>query len=325
MAPDVERGPVKLSIVTPCYNEEANLPALHEAIRAVVASMPDVTDYEQIVIDNASTDRTAEVARELCAKDPHVKLIVNTRNFGHIRSPYHALLNATGDAVVAMASDFQDPPELIPQLLEAWRGGAKVVMCIKRSTSESLVLGAVRKLYYHLIGRFSDVELPKNFTGFGLYDREVIDTLRRIDDPYPYFRGLIADLGYPAARIPFDQPARRRGITKNNFYTLYDLAMLGITNHSKVPLRVATMAGFLLSGLSLLVALAYLVAKLVWWDRFEFGLAPLIVSLFFFSSVQLFFIGIVGEYVGAIHTQVMKRPLVIERERVNFDRDDRSP
>lgn len=309
---------MKLSIVTPCFNEEDNVIALCEAIRDVVATIEGVDDYEQIIIDNASTDRTVAKAKEICAVDRHVKLIVNTRNFGHIRSPYHALLQATGDAVVGMASDFQDPPSMLPALVARWRDGAKVVMCVKNSSEEMSLMFAVRSAYYRTVRRLSDVELTENFTGFGLYDKEVIDHLRHIGEPYPYFRGLVAELGYPPAKIGFDQPRRARGITKNNFYTLYDLAMLGITNHSKVPLRIATMTGFVLGGLSLLVAVGYLVAKLVFWDRFEFGLAPLIISLFFFSSVQLFFIGIVGEYVGSIHTQVHRRPLVVEKERINF-------
>lgn len=310
---------MRLSVVTACFNEEDNVVELHAAIAALMAQIPGIDDYEHIYIDNASTDRTVELVKSICARDRRVKLIVNNRNFGHIRSPYHAVLQATGDAVIAMASDFQDPPELIPKLVAHWQQGFKVVLCIKAGTRESAVMATVRSAYYQLIARWSEIELTKNFTGFGLYDREVIDCLRRINDPYPYFRGLISDLGFPAAKVEFHQPTRKRGITKNNFYTLYDLAMLGITNHSKVPLRLATMSGFLLSAASFLLALGYLVAKLVWWNRFEFGLAPLIISLFFFASVQLFFIGIVGEYVGAIHTQVLKRPLVIERERVNFD------
>jgi glycosyltransferase involved in cell wall biosynthesis len=312
---------VKLSVITPCYNEEANVLPLYEAVRAEIAKLPEVEDYEHIYIDNASTDATVALVKTLCAKDRRVKLIVNNRNFGHIRSPYHALLQASGDAVVAMASDFQDPPSLIPDLFDRWKSGSKVVMCVKEQSRESAAMFVIRSLYYRLIGRLADIELTKNFTGFGLYDREVIECLRRIDDPYPYFRGLVADLGFPSAKVPFVQPTRKRGVTKNNFYTLYDLAMLGITNHSKVPLRLATMAGFAIAMLSFLVACGYMVAKLLFWDRFEFGFAPLIIGLFFFSSVQLFFIGIVGEYVGAIHTQVLKRPLVFERERVNFEMD----
>lgn len=309
---------MKLSVVTPCYNEEENARPLYEAIKAIVATIPGVDSYEQIYIDNCSTDGTRAVLRELAAADQNVKVIFNTRNFGHIRSPYYAMLQATGDAVVCMASDFQDPPSLIPTLVEKWRAGNKAVLCVKNTSKETFAMFFVRRMYYEVMNRLSDVPLIKNATGFGLYDQVIVEQLRRIDDPYPYFRGMVADLGYQIATIPFAQPLRTRGITKNNFYILYDLAMLGITNHSKVPLRLATMSGFLLALMSIGVALLYLIRKLLYWQTFELGLAPLTVGLFFFSSVQLIFIGILGEYLGSIHTQVMKRPLVIEAERLNF-------
>jgi len=308
-----------ISVVTPCYNEEENVTELVKQIREIFASRLPTYDYEHILIDNASSDGTVKLLRKLCAEDPRVKVIVNTRNFGHIRSPYHGLLQGSGDAVIIMASDFQDPIDLIPQFIAKWEAGFKVVKAVKTESSESPAMFAIRKLYYHLIGRLSEIRLTKNYTGTGLYDRDVIRVLRDIRDPYPYFRGLIADLGYEAAIIQFHQPARRRGITKNNFYTLYDMAMLGITNHSKVPLRLATLSGFALGTLSLLVALGYLAAKLIFWNTFMFGTAPLLIGIFFFSSVQLFFIGILGEYIGSIHTQVLNRPLVIERERINFN------
>jgi glycosyltransferase involved in cell wall biosynthesis len=272
-----------------------------------------------IFIDNASKDRTSDILREMARDDHRVKVILNTRNFGHIRSPYYAILQAHGDAVITMASDFQDPPSLIPDFLKKWEEGFTAVVGVKDSSDESAAMFAVRSAYYRLIGRLADVELVKNATGFGLYDKVVIQTLRRIDDPYPYFRGLLADLGFKRAIITFHQPLRRRGITKNNFYTLYDMAMLGITNHSKVPLRLATMLGFAMSAISFVVAIGYLLAKLLFWYRFPIGLAPLLIAVLFFSSVQLFFIGLLGEYIGAIHTQVQKRPLVIEAERINFD------
>jgi glycosyltransferase involved in cell wall biosynthesis len=306
-----------ISIITPCYNEEDNVRPLYEAVKEVFARLGTYT-YEHIFIDNCSKDRTAEVLGELAREDPNVKVIVNTRNFGHIRSPYHALLQASGDAVIGMAADFQDPPEMIPAFLAKWQEGYKLVLGVKEAAEETAAMFAVRSFYYWLVAKMSDVDLVRNATGFGLYDRKVIEALRTIDDPNPYFRGLIADIGYESYKIPYKQPGRRRGITKNNFYTLYDLAMLGIVNHSKVPLRVATMAGFLMSGLSLLAALGYLVAKLVFWDWLSAGVAPILISLFFFSSVQLFFLGILGEYIGAILTQVQKRPLVIEKERLNF-------
>lgn len=307
----------RLSIVTPCFNEQDNLEELCRRVRATVQALPGY-EYEHIIIDNASEDRSPEILRTLAAGDSHVKVILNARNFGHIRSPYHALLQAGGDAAIMMAADLQDPPEMIPRFLEKWEAGCKVVVGVKEASEESPLFFAVRSFYYWLIGRLSEIPLVKNFTGFGLYDRQVIEILRRIDDPYPYFRGLICDIGFERAEIAYKQPVRRRGFTKNNFYTLYDIAMLGITNHSKVPLRLATFAGFCLAGLSLLAALGYLVYKLLFWNEFQLGLAPLVIGMFFFSSVQLIFLGVVGEYVGAIHTQVLKRPLVVEKERINF-------
>lgn len=306
-----------ISVVTPCYNEEENVRELSSRIRAVFEGLPDY-DYEHILIDNASTDGTARILREMAAEDRRIKVIFNTRNFGHIRSPYHGMLQGRGDAVIVLASDLQDPPEMIPDFIRKWAEGFKVVMGVKTQSHESAVMFAIRKLYYGLSGRLSDIKLVTNFTGFGLFDQAVIEQIRLIDDPYPYFRGLIADLGYDAATISFTQPRRKRGITKNNFLTLYDMAMLGITNHSKVPLRLATMTGFLLSAVSLLIALGYLIAKLFYWSQFGLGTAPILIGFFFFMSVQLFFIGMIGEYVGAIHTQVQRRPHVIEKERLNF-------
>lgn len=310
-----------ISVVTPCFNEEENVDELYRRIRAEFEKYPDY-DYEQIFIDNASTDKTVELVKALAKTDRRVKLIVNARNFGHIRSPLHGVFAARGDAVIAMASDLQDPPEMIGQFIQKWESGYKIAIGVKPTSRETFAMAMVRGLYYRTIGRISDIKLISDFTGFGLYDRSVIEIIRKIDDPYPYFRGLIAELGIEYASIPFEQPKRVRGITKNNFYTLYDMAMLGITSHSKLPVRLATMAGFALSVLSLLISVTYLILKLLFWDYFGVGTAPILISLFFFASVQLFFIGIIGEYVAAIHTQVMKRPLVIEKERVNFESAD---
>jgi glycosyltransferase involved in cell wall biosynthesis len=306
-----------ISVVTPCYNEENNIRELHARVREVFAKLPGY-DYEHICIDNASKDGTVAILRELAREDKKLKIIVNARNFGHIRSPHHALLQAHGDAAILMASDLQDPPGLILEFVKKWEEGYKVVLGIKTTSEESAVMFFIRKVYYDLIGRLSEIELAKNNTGFGLYDRAVLDVLRTVDDPYPYFRGLICDIGFEQARIEYTQARRRRGITSNNFYTLYDMAMLGITNHSKVPLRLATMLGFAMSALSFLIGFGYLMAKLVFWNQFVLGTAPILIGLFLFSSVQLFFIGILGEYIGAIHTQVLKRPLVVEKERINF-------
>ena len=306
-----------ISIVTPCYNEEDNVEEVYRQVKEVFTALPEYS-YEHIFIDNASKDRTVAILKRLAGEDRNVKIIVNSRNFGHIRSPYHALLQSQGDAAIFLVADLQDPPTLIKPFLEKWREGFKIVLGVKTQSRETPAMFLVRKLYYELVSRLSEVELTKNNTGFGLYDRQIVEILRRIDDPYPYFRGLISDIGFESAKIEYAQPARMRGITKNNFYTLYDIAMLGITNHSKVPLRLSAMLGFLMSGLSLLVALGYLVAKLLFWNYFTLGMAPIIIGIFFFSSIQLFFIGIIGEYIGSIHTQVLKRPLVIEKERINF-------
>ena len=306
-----------LTILIPCRNERENVRVVLDRVRAAVANLPELK-WDLLFIDNASTDGTQEELRKLAAEDSQVKVILNQRNFGHVRSPYHGLLEARGDAVIVMAADLQDPPELISEFIRKWREGYPVVVGQKTNSRESPLFFAIRRAYYRLVRRLADVELLENVTGFGLYDRKVIEAFRALDDPYPYVRGLICELGFSAARVPYEQPRRSRGITKNNFYTLYDLAMLGITSHSKVPLRLATMLGFAASAVSFLVGLAYLVAKLLFWYQFPMGVAPVMIGLFFVASVQLFFIGVIGEYIAAIHTRVSRRPLVMERERINF-------
>lgn len=307
-----------ITVVTPCYNEEANVEEVYAQVKAVFAQIEDVA-YEHLFIDNCSTDRTALLLRQLATADKSVKVILNARNFGHIRSPYYGLLQAQGDAVILLVADLQDPPEMIRQFVSHWNAGEKVVVGVKSSSEESALMFNIRKLYYRMIASISEVELVNNFTGFGLYDKKVVDILRKIGDPYPYFRGLISEIGFPIVKIPYSQPRRQRNITKNNFYTLYDIAMLGITSHSRLPLRLATMFGFVLSGISLLISLAYLLLKLMFWDYFSFGTAPILIGIFFFASVQLFFIGLLGEYVGTILLHVMKRPLVVESDRINFN------
>lgn len=306
-----------ISIVTPCYNEEENVEELNRQVKQVFADLPEYA-FEHIFIDNASQDRTVEILKRMAGDDNSLKIIVNSRNFGHIRSPHHALLQAEGDAVVLLFADLQDPPALIRDFIAKWEEGYKVVLGVKTQSRETPAMFLVRRMFYEFIGRLSDIKLTKNNNGFGLYDRKIIDIIRQMEEPYPYFRGMISEIGFESAKIEYTQMARTRGLTKNNFYTLYDIGMLGITNHSKVPLRLAAMAGFLLAFLSLLVACGYLIAKLIFWNTFSMGMAPVVIGLFFFSSVQLFFIGIIGEYIGSIHTQVLKRPLVIEKERVNF-------
>jgi glycosyltransferase involved in cell wall biosynthesis len=313
-----------LSVVSGCFNEEANVEELYLRVRAVIAGLGRYR-YEHIFIDNASTDGTVAVLKRLAALDSNVKVIVNARNFGHIRSPMHAFHQAVGDAVIGMASDLQDPPEMIADMVREWENGYSTVIAIKRTSQENPLMFWIRKRFYRLVTRLSSIETFENFTGFGLYDRRVADVVKSFDDPYPYFRGMIAEIGLPHKEISYDQPVRIRGITKNNFYTLYDMAMLGITNLSKVPLRIVTFSGFVSAALCTLAGLGYLLYKLLYWNRFSVGIAPLVIGIFFFSSVQLISVGILGEYIGAIHTQVQRRPLVVERERINFEREAGAP
>ncbi len=307
----------KISVVSPAYNESGNVQPLVERVRAVFAGLPQY-EYEHIIIDNASTDATVDELRVLAAEDPHVKVIVNARNFGHIRSPHHAMMEADGDAIVVLLSDLQDPPELIADFVRDWELGWKVVVGIKTTSEESGLMYRVRTLYYKTVERLTSVQVLQHYTGFGLYDRQVMDVVRRYGDPYPYFRGMVAEVGFPIKQIEYGQKRRMRGITKNNFYTLYDMAMLGITNLSKVPLRMVTFGGFVFAAISLVLGMIYLVAKLLFWNHFELGLAPTMIGLFFLGSVQLIAIGIIGEYVGSIHTIVQNRPLVTEKERINY-------
>jgi glycosyltransferase involved in cell wall biosynthesis len=307
-----------ISVVSPCYNEEGNVEILVDRVRELFASLPEYR-YEHIIIDNHSTDRTVEILREIARKDSNVKVILNARNFGHIRSPQHALYEANGDAAIVLLSDLQDPPEMLVDFLREWEAGFPVVVAVKSTSDENSLMYQIRSAYYKTVGRLTDVKVLEHFTGFGLYDRQVIEILKRdFRDPQPYFRGQIAEIGLPCKVLHYNQKRRMRGITKNNFYTLYDMAMLGITNLSKVPLRLVVFGGFVCAGLSLFAGFAYLVAKLVFWNRFELGLAPTMIGLFFLGSVQLIALGIIGEYIGSIHTIVQNRPLVTEKERINF-------
>lgn len=306
-----------ISIVTPCFNEAGNVGELIQRVAAVMATLP--YDYEHLLIDNASTDGTVDVLRPIAARDRHVKVIVNARNFGHIRSPFHAIRQASGDAVILMAADLQDPPELIPAFLEKWEKGFKAVFAVKTETDEGRLMSAARRIYYRVSSNISEVPIVRNATGAGLIDRAIVDILRTIDDPYPYYRGLIAEIGFPIAEVAFRQPVRTKGRSSNNLYSLYDIGMLGITSYSRLPLRLAVAVGFAAASLSLFVAFGFFIAKLVFWNSFQLGLAPLLIGLFFFSSIQLFSIGILGEYVVSINTQVRKRPIVVEAERINFE------
>ncbi len=307
-----------ISVVTPCYNEEANVREVYERVKAVIAALGNYR-YEHIFIDNASRDGTLAELKRLARTDRNVKVIANTRNFGHIRSPFHALRQASGDAVIGLMCDLQDPPELLAEMIREWEKGTPVVVAIKNQSEEHGLMFWLRKKYYQLVNRLSEIETYENFTGFGLYSRQVMDIIKEFRDPYPYFRGMIAEIGLPHVEIPYHQQKRKRGKSKNNFYTLYDVAMLGITNLSKVPLRIVTFTGFLSAGVCLFVAFAYFVYKLLFWSSFSVGVAPLVIGIFFFSSVQLVALGIIGEYIGTIHTMALDRPLVFERERINFE------
>jgi glycosyltransferase involved in cell wall biosynthesis len=307
-----------ISVVTPCFNEEGNVREVYERVRDLMLRLGKYR-YEHIFIDNASRDATFAVLREISAADSNVKVIGNARNFGHVRSPMHALLQASGDAIIVLMSDLQDPPEVLAQLLEEWEKGIPIVIAVKQGSHEATSMFMVRKMFYRLVNRLADdIETYENFTGFGLYDRQVIDLVRQFGDPYPYFRGMIAEIGLPHTEVLYEQQRRKSGKSKNNFYTLYDLAMLGITKLSKVPLRLVTFAGFAGALISMLGGMAYFAYKILFWGNFTVGIAPIAIGMFFLGSLQLLFMGIIGEYIGNIHTQVHNRPLVVERERLNF-------
>lgn len=307
-----------ITIATPCFNEEENVEELYHRVRKIMLQVGRYR-YEHLFIDNNSSDQTVPILKRLAMRDQNVKIIVNARNFGQVRSPFHALTQARGDAVLGMAADFQDPPELIPQLIQKWEEGYAMVLCIKKTSRENALMFWLRTMYYQTVQRMSDMRTFQHFTGFGLYDRRVVDIVVSLKDPYPYFRGLMAEIGLPYYELVFDQPRRARGITKNNFYLLYDIAMLGITNASKVPLRIVTFTGFVTAVLSIGAAAVYFIYKIFFWNSFTVGLSPLIIGLFFLGSVQMVSMGIIGEYVGAIHTNVQNRPYVIEKERINFE------
>lgn len=308
----------KISVVMGCYNEEANVMEAYQQVKKVLNALPWYA-YEHIFIDNASTDRTVEILKSIATKDKNLKIIVNARNFGHIRSPYHGLLQASGDAVIFIVSDLQEPPELITNFIRKWEEGHKIILGVKTKSKENFLMFIVRRLFYKLLNILSDERKIENFTGFGLYDKSIIEILKGIKDPYPYVRGLVSEVSSDIVTIEYIQAKRMGGATKNNFYTLFDSAMLGIVNNSKVPLRMAVFMGVIFSLVCFLIGMAYLIYKLIFWNNFQLGIAPLIVGVFFFFSVQLIFTGILGEYIGAIYTQVRNRPLVIEKERINFD------
>jgi glycosyltransferase involved in cell wall biosynthesis len=307
-----------ISIAAYCYNEVGNIRDFYDRCKAVIAKHPGY-DYEFCVSDNCSIDGTRDLLRQIAAEDPKFKVILNANNFGHIRSPYNALISATGDAVVWMCTDLQDPPEVISRFIRHWEAGAKVVVGVRCGTRASVLLEFFRRLYYWLLAKSSHgVSVIPRFTGFGLYDRVAVDALRKFKDPYPYVRGMISEIGFKRVTVSFVQGKRKTGGTKNNWFTLYDMAMTGFVNHTKVPLRLSVFFSFLLGTMSFIVMTALLVLKLCYWEKFHFGIAPILIAQFFFASVQLFFLGVIGEYLGAIWTHVKNKPLVIEEERLNF-------
>lgn len=306
-----------VSLSIPCYNEAENVDELYRRICIAIKSL-DQYRFEFVFIDNASEDETVQKLSLLATQDPRVKIIVNTRNFGHIRSPYWGMMQTKGDLTITLASDLQDPPELIPQFIAEWEKGWKIVLAVKPSSKTNFLVHKLRRLYYQILDGIANIDLVRDATGFGLYDRMVLDQVRKIADPYPYLRGLICELGFPIKTIPFTQPRRERGLSKNNFYTLFDIAMLGIVSHSLVPIRLATICGFVIGLLSFLVAIFYTIMKLLYWDSFPMGMAPIVIGIFLLFSLLFIFIGLLGEYIGSIHSYVKNRPIVVEKERINF-------
>lgn len=309
----------KISVVIPTYNEEGNVKPLAQAIVNVMEKELPEYDYEIIFIDNHSKDNTRLFLRQLCGDNQKIKAIFNARNFGQIRSPVYGLKQAKGDCVIRMCADFQDPVEMIPKFVREWEKGWKIVIGIKKSSKEKKMMYWIRTLYYKLIRKITDIDHIEHFTGFGLYDKAFVDVVRNLHDPMPYLRGIIAELGFDYMAIPYEQQKRKAGKSKNNFYSLYDYAMIGITSYSKVVLRMATFVGFIVGGISFVAGIIYFILKLLYWDRFSAGMAPLLIGVFFLGAMQLFFIGFLGEYVLSINTRVLDRPLVVEELRLNFE------
>jgi glycosyltransferase involved in cell wall biosynthesis len=308
----------KITIVAPTYNEEENVLLFYSRVNEVIKKISNY-QFEFLFIDNASTDETANILKDLAKQDKKIKVIINTRNFGHIRSPYWGIIQSQGDATIYLASDLQDPPELIPKFIDAWESGFKVVLGVKSESKLNFINHQLRKAYYVLLNKISNVSIVKNSTGFGLYDREVLNEVRKINNPYPFLRGIIAELGFEVKQILFLQERRNAGHTKNNFYTLYDIGILGIISHSITPIRIASFFGFLIGIISFIFAFIFTILKLMYWDSFPLGISPIIIGMFFMFGLILIFIGFLGEYIGSIHTHLQKRPIVVEKERINFD------
>lgn len=309
----------KISVMIPCYNEEENVEPISKAIIDVFKTQLPNYDYEILFIDNDSQDKTREILRRMCEEDKHIKAIFNAKNFGQFNSPYYGMLQTTGDCTISMVCDFQDPVEMIPKYVAEWEKGYKIVIGIKTSSKENKLLYWFRSLYYKFIKKFSEVDQIEHFTGSGLYDKEFINVLRELKDPTPFLRGIVAELGYKRKEIEYEQPKRRAGKTSNNFLRLYDAAMLSITSYTKIGLRLCSFIGIIIGGISFIIGLVYLIMKLTHWNQFAVGMAPMLIGVFFLGAVQLFFIGLIGEYIMSINVRVMNRPLVIEEERINFE------
>jgi glycosyltransferase involved in cell wall biosynthesis len=314
----------KISVLIPCYNEEENVVQIAAAVSNEMETNLPNYDYEIVFIDNDSKDSTRPLIREICRRNPKVKAIFNVKNFGQFNSPYYGLQQTTGNCTILMCCDFQDPVGMIPLLVKEWEKGAKIVSCIKTKSKENPIMRFFRTCYYKIIKKMSSIEQIEHFTGFGLYDKSFIDVLKNLDDPTPFLRGIVAELGYKRVSIEYTQAKRRAGKTKNNFMSLFEAAMLSFTSYTKVGMHLVTIIGFILAILSTLVGLVYLVLKLIYWDRFSAGIMPMMIGLFFLNAVELVFIGLVGEYVMSVNTRIMKRPLVIEEERINFE-SEKSP
>ncbi len=311
----------KISIVIPTYNEIDNITLLVSELTKILEKELSNYNYEIIVIDNYSIDGTRDEIRKLCVLNKNVKGILNAKNFGQLNSPFYGMTQITGDAVILMCADFQDPPRMILDFVKEWENGYKIVIGIKNESKESKIMYLIRTIYYKMIDKMANIKHIEHFTGFGLYDKKFIDVLRKLDDPTPYLRGIVAELGFTRKEISYEQPQRKFGKTKNNFFSLYDIGMLGITSYTKIILRLATFIGFFVGVISLLLSIVYLVLKLIYWNSFPAGTAPILIGMFFLGSLQLFFIGILGEYIMNINTKVLKRPLVVEEERINFDEE----
>ena len=307
----------KISIVVPCYNEEENVEPISEAIISEINKLQNYT-YELIFIDNCSTDKTREKLIQLCNKNKDIKAIFNAKNFGQFNSPYYGLLQTTGDCTLLICADFQDPVDMIPKFVQEWENGYKIVIGVKNKSKENKIMYFLRSCYYKLIKKISDTEQIEHFTGFGLYDKDFIEVLRKLDDPTPFLRGIVAELGFQRKEIPYEQQKRRAGKTHNNFYKLYDAAMLSFTSYTKIGLRLATFLGIFVGIISFIIGIVYFILKLIYWDRFAAGMVPVLIGMFFLGALQLFFIGFLGEYILSINTRVMKRPLVVEEKRINF-------